>query len=206
MDGPFMDGPFMDSARQPHRTYVRTSYRPPGRLASVPWPPAPPLTGVRGPGPYRKDVHDRRPCPLRAPRARPVRRDQAFPLMGAEYAAPPGSEAGGPSPHDHENDRFEASWKSFWSATRSWKRDVTLRGSRHMTFTTSAPVHQQLAAGVGVAPERIAALFGAAPADRSVLAQRAYITAFFGRHLRGDDDRGLLDGPSPHFPDVVFVP
>jgi hypothetical protein len=36
-------------------------------------------------------------------------------------------------------------------------------------------------------------------------AQRAYVTSFFDRWLRGRDDH-LLDGPSPRYPDVVFVP
>ncbi|MCP3803204.1 hypothetical protein NLX83_28390 [Allokutzneria sp. A3M-2-11 16] len=40
---------------------------------------------------------------------------------------------------------------------------------------------------------------------RSVAAQRAYVAAFFDLHLRGKNT-GLLDGSSPLFPELTFVP
>jgi hypothetical protein len=39
---------------------------------------------------------------------------------------------------------------------------------------------------------------------RAVAAVRAYVTSFFDRWLRYRDD-DLLDGPSPCYPEVVFV-
>ena len=39
---------------------------------------------------------------------------------------------------------------------------------------------------------------------RAIADQRAYLTAFFDRWLRGHDD-GLLDGPSPRHPDTTFI-
>ncbi len=38
----------------------------------------------------------------------------------------------------------------------------------------------------------------------AVGADRAVLAAFFDRFLRGRDDRGVLDGPSPRLPDVRF--
>jgi hypothetical protein len=40
--------------------------------------------------------------------------------------------------------------------------------------------------------------------DRAVTAVRAHVVSFFDRWLRGHDDH-LLDGPSPHYPEITFV-
>jgi hypothetical protein len=40
---------------------------------------------------------------------------------------------------------------------------------------------------------------------RAVAAERTYVTSFFDRWLRHRDDH-LLDGPSPRYPDITFVP
>ncbi|MEV1079287.1 hypothetical protein AB0I98_13695 [Streptomyces sp. NPDC050211] len=88
--------------------------------------------------------------------------DRPFLLMGRE-----GSDNAGTEP----------SWAAFWSHSTGWRRDLTLRGSRHQTYTDLAVVMPQTGLGH---------------------------TSFFDRWLRGHDDH-LLDGPSPRLPDVSFV-
>jgi len=48
-------------------------------------------------------------------------------------------------------------------------------------------------------------LIGTIDPDRSIAAQRAYIAAFLDLHVRHLDTH-LLDGPSPAFPEVQFIP
>jgi hypothetical protein len=95
----------------------------------------------------------------------------------------------------------EPSWGAFWSHTSGWKRDLMLRGSAHQTYTDLASVMPQTGLGREVVEERI----GTTDPRRAVAAVRAYVTSFFDRWLRGRDD-GLLDGPSPCYPEVDFVP
>ncbi|MEE2045764.1 alpha/beta hydrolase [Nocardiopsis tropica] len=52
--------------------------------------------------------------------------------------------------------------------------------------------------------EAVEAGIGTIDPEESVRTQRAYITAFFDAHLRGED-APLLDGPSADFPAVEFV-
>ncbi|GAB3974313.1 lipase [Plantactinospora veratri] len=95
----------------------------------------------------------------------------------------------------------EPSWRAFWSHSDGWLRDLTLVGSRHQTYTDLAALLPQADVGAEVVERRI----GTVAPERAVAAQRAYVSSFFDRWLRGHDDH-LLDGPSPGHPDVVFVP
>jgi hypothetical protein len=40
--------------------------------------------------------------------------------------------------------------------------------------------------------------------ERAVRAEEAYVSAFFGRFLRGQPGR-RLDGPSPRYPEIAFI-
>jgi hypothetical protein len=111
--------------------------------------------------------------------------DRPFLLMGREGS-------------DHTT---EPSWRAFWSNSRGWHRDLTLRGSRHQTYTDLAAIMPQAM----VDPRIVERHIGTIDPARAVAAQRAYVTSFFDRWLRGHDDH-LLDGPSPRYPEVVFVP
>ncbi|WP_199818977.1 alpha/beta hydrolase family protein [Streptomyces sp. NRRL B-1347] len=95
----------------------------------------------------------------------------------------------------------EPSWRAFWSHTPGWKRDFTLRGSRHQTYTDLAAVLPQTGASQDVIEKNI----GTVDPKRAITAQRAYVASFFDRWLRDRDDH-LLDGPSPRFPEVRHVP
>lgn len=99
--------------------------------------------------------------------------------------------------------RQQPSWAAFWRHTRGWKANVTLTGSRHASYTDAQVLLPQLARQ-GVEPGGgLAAAVGTVQADRAAAAERAYVTSFFGRWLRGHDDH-LLDGPSDRFPEMVF--
>ncbi|MEW2528997.1 hydrolase [Streptomyces sp. NPDC047071] len=102
---------------------------------------------------------------------------------------------------DGSDHTTEPSWGAFWSHTPGWKRDFTLRDSRHQTYTDLAAVLPQTGATRAVIEENI----GTVDPKRAVAAQRAYVTSFFDRWLR-DRDNHLLDGPSPRFPEVRYVP
>jgi dienelactone hydrolase len=95
----------------------------------------------------------------------------------------------------------EPSWRAFWSNSDGWLRDLTLTGSRHQTYTDLAAILPQTGVGRAVIERRIGTIVPA----RAVAAQRAYVVSFFDRWLRGHDDH-LLDGPSPCYPEVMFVP
>jgi dienelactone hydrolase len=95
----------------------------------------------------------------------------------------------------------EPSWRAFWSHSGGWKRDLTLRGSRHQTYTDLSAVMPQAGLGRDIVERKI----GTIDPVRAVAAQRAYVTSFFDRWLRGHDGH-LLDGPSPCYPEVAFVP
>ncbi|GAA3107158.1 alpha/beta hydrolase family protein [Streptosporangium carneum] len=99
--------------------------------------------------------------------------------------------------------RTEPTWKSFWDASTGWKRELRLIGARHGSFTDLQALLPQL---TGELKSPLAAEFvGTIDPTRSISAQRAYVTAFFDRHLRGRPTR-LFDGPSRRHPEVRLVP
>lgn len=110
--------------------------------------------------------------------------DRPFVLMGRDGS-------------DHTT---EPSWAAFWSHSTGWHRDLTVRGSRHQTYTDLAAIMPQ----TGLAHDTIEAAIGTITPTRAIAALRAYTRSFFDRWLRHRDDH-LLDGPSPHYPEVAFV-
>jgi pimeloyl-ACP methyl ester carboxylesterase len=107
--------------------------------------------------------------------------------------------------HDRDND---PSWERLWSHLRGWRRMLQLSDSAHLTYTDLPPIVRQLEKAVPLSPEVVAQLeatVGAIPARRAVAVQRAYLGAFFDRHLRHRDGH-LLSGPSARFPEISFVP
>ncbi|WP_207938843.1 alpha/beta hydrolase family protein [Actinomadura darangshiensis] len=117
--------------------------------------------------------------------------DRPLLLMGTE------SEGSG----DHTE---QPSWDAFWRNTRGWKGDVTLAGSRHATYTDAEALLPPLAEQ-GIAPKGgLTGAVGTVRPARAIAAERAYVTSFFDRWLRGRDDH-LLDGPSSRFPEMRFT-
>ncbi|MFH8488415.1 alpha/beta hydrolase [Streptomyces longisporoflavus] len=94
----------------------------------------------------------------------------------------------------------EPSWRAFWSHTTGWKRNLTLHGSKHQTYTDLAALLPQAGVGHEVMEKNIGTV---APA-RAVTAERTYATTFFDRWLRNRDNH-LLDAPSAKYPEMEFA-
>ncbi|UFQ17832.1 MULTISPECIES: alpha/beta hydrolase family protein [Streptomyces] len=94
----------------------------------------------------------------------------------------------------------EPSWRSFWAHSTGWKRNVTLRDSRHQTYTDLAT----LLPAAGVDRATIEEHIGTVDPARTVAVQRAYVASFFDRWLKGEDD-GLLERPSGRYPEAEFA-
>jgi predicted dienelactone hydrolase len=115
-----------------------------------------------------------------------------FMLMGA---------ATGGTPQTHLTNR---SWKAFWDHSSGWKRDLNVPAGSHYSFTDLQTILPALSKRIGLPADKVRAFVGTVDPDRMTAAQRAYVTAFFDRHLRGKPER-LLNSPSPDHPDVRFV-
>lgn len=98
-----------------------------------------------------------------------------------------------------------ASWGQAWEHSTGWHRDLTLRGSAHASFTDLQSQVPQIARQLGLPDAFIAKNVGTVDPVRSVAAQKAYVSAFFDRWLRGGDPARLLDGASARWPEVRFV-
>ena len=99
----------------------------------------------------------------------------------------------------------EPSVADFWSQLRGWRLDVRAEGAAHRAYGDYQALLPQLAAVLGLSDQELAGWIGTLDPARAVRIQQAYPLAFFDRHLRGG--RGhLLDGPSPAFPEVRFLP
>jgi predicted dienelactone hydrolase len=104
--------------------------------------------------------------------------------------------------HNRNND---PSWASFWNASTGWKRDFQLLGSTHGSYFDGEILFPQLAGVLGLTPAKLTTLIGTISPARAITVESAYVDAFFDEHLRHHPEH-LLDGPSPRFPEMVFVP
>ncbi|RAG87570.1 hypothetical protein DN069_00840 [Streptacidiphilus pinicola] len=107
----------------------------------------------------------------------------------------------GSSGRDASNVHGEPSWASFWRHQRGWKADVTLDHSEHVSFTDGEALIPQLAGRVPAAT--LVAAVGKVDPHRAVTADRALVTSFFDRFLKGCDDHLLDGGPTPY--PITFV-
>lgn len=106
-----------------------------------------------------------------------------FMLVGGDY-------------HHRGNDH---TWASLWACLTGWRRDLGVTGMGHVDFTDYRPFMDQLGGTAGFPPE----VFGSLDGARALDVTRAYVRAFFDRHLSGRDGQ-LVERPSPHFPEVTF--
>ncbi len=106
-----------------------------------------------------------------------------FMLVGGDY-------------HHRGNDH---TWARFWAGLTGWRRDLGVTGMGHLDFTDYRPFLDQMGGTAGYPPEILGALDGA----RALDVTRAYVRAFFDRHLSGRGGR-LVDRPSASFPEVTF--
>lgn len=96
------------------------------------------------------------------------------------------------------------SWGLLWRHSSGWHGDLTLLGGAHASFTDAESMVPQIDRALHLPAGTVRSVIGTADPAGAVAAQEAYTTAFFDRWLRGHDD-GLLDGPSPSYPQIRFV-
>jgi predicted dienelactone hydrolase len=104
----------------------------------------------------------------------------------------------------HGRDTDET-WAKFWANMRCWRLNLQLIGSAHNSFTDFQALLPQAAVALDLPPKDVRETIGTIDPHRSIVNQRAYLTAFFNTHLRHRDSH-LLDRPSPRFPEMQFLP
>ncbi|MET8625958.1 acetylhydrolase [Kitasatospora sp. NPDC004669] len=114
--------------------------------------------------------------------------DRPFLMMTAVWPRTPGSDA-----------------ETFWTHLRGWRRTVQAEGAVHNSYGDDMTLIPQAGKLLGMSEQQIQQQVGTLDPGRGILIQQAYPLAFFDLHLR--HRRGhLLDGPSPRFPEVTFIP
>ncbi|WP_169509071.1 alpha/beta hydrolase family protein [Actinopolyspora mortivallis] len=102
-----------------------------------------------------------------------------------------------------EQPDFDPSWRRTWSRLAGWKRFLLVRGTGHSSFTDWPVLIDQLGLRDELPTDTGQSDRDRLPSLRSVLITRAYVTAFVREHLAGESSP-LFEGPSPHYPEVVF--
>lgn len=82
--------------------------------------------------------------------------------------------------------------------------DLYIPEGEHFSFTDYQAVAPQLQEKTFLPRVLVSKVLGTVHPERAIASQRAYIAAFFDQHLKGED-QPLLQGPSPHHPDVDFI-
>ncbi|MFE3581805.1 alpha/beta hydrolase family protein [Streptomyces vinaceus] len=94
---------------------------------------------------------------------------------------------------------------AFWSHLRGWRLNIQAQGAAHFSYGDNEALFPQVAKLLGWSGQQLQNVIGTLDPAQAVKIQQAYPLAFFDEHLR--HRRGhLLDGPSPTFPAVAFLP
>ncbi|MFF4298528.1 alpha/beta hydrolase family protein [Streptomyces vinaceus] len=94
---------------------------------------------------------------------------------------------------------------AFWSHLRGWRLNIQAQGAAHFSYGDNEALFPQVAKLLGWSGQQLQDVIGTLDPAQAVKIQQAYPLAFFDEHLR--HRRGhLLDGPSPTFPAVAFLP
>ncbi|MFF8381511.1 alpha/beta hydrolase family protein [Streptomyces sp. NPDC015661] len=94
---------------------------------------------------------------------------------------------------------------AFWSHLRGWRLNLQAEGAAHISYGDNEALFPQVARLYGWSDAQLQDVIGTLDPDQAVRIQQAYPLAFFDEHLR-HRPRHLLDGPSPAFPAVTFLP
>ncbi len=97
-------------------------------------------------------------------------------------------------------------WKTFWEKSSGWHLDITLKGANDdHAYGDAAPLLPQIARLLRLPRSFVTSSpLGTIDPAKTLPAEEAYLSAFFGRWLRGQAGR-LLDGPSPYYPEFTFA-
>ena len=119
---------------------------------------------------------------------RPTEIDRPFMLMTADF-----------------NRAAEPAVEEFWALLHGWRLNLQAVGAVHSAYCDHQWLVPQLATIIGMSDAELESWVGTLDPRRAVRIQQAYPLAFFDLHLRRR--RGhLLNGPSPAFPEVRFIP
>ncbi|MGW5731403.1 MULTISPECIES: alpha/beta hydrolase family protein [Streptomyces] len=94
---------------------------------------------------------------------------------------------------------------AFWSLLRGWRLNLRAQGAAHVSYGDNEALFPQVAKVLGWSDSQLQDVIGTLDPDQAVRIQQAYPLAFFNQHLRHRREH-LLDGPSPAFPAVTFLP
>lgn len=94
---------------------------------------------------------------------------------------------------------------AFWSHLRGRRLDIRAEGAVHISSGDNEALFPQVAKLYGWSAQQLQEVIGTLDPDQAVRIQQAYPLAFFDEHLRHRPGH-LLDGPSPAFPAVTFLP
>ncbi|MFG2909772.1 alpha/beta hydrolase family protein [Kitasatospora sp. NPDC048286] len=104
----------------------------------------------------------------------------------------------------HAGQSPTANWDEAWRHLTGWKRWLDLPEAGHLSFCDVHWLVDALGIREQLPPEGLAEQYGSIKGDRALAATRAYLGAFFDRHLLDRPGR-LLDGPSAAYPEVRFA-
>jgi dienelactone hydrolase len=98
------------------------------------------------------------------------------------------------------------SWKMLWDNSSGWRADLHLNGAKgEDSYKDAVPLLPQIARQLGLPDSFVTQAVGTIDLTRAVHTEQTLVAAFFDKWLRGRDGH-VLDGPSPAFPDVTFIP
>ncbi|MGC0423278.1 alpha/beta hydrolase family protein [Embleya sp. AB8] len=95
-------------------------------------------------------------------------------------------------------------WDHAWPGFTGWKRRLNVTGAGHLSFEDKPWIIDGFGVRDHIPPDEAALQYGTLTGVRAATITRAYVAAFFDRHLRATPDP-LLDGPSPIYPEVTFA-
>lgn len=95
-------------------------------------------------------------------------------------------------------------WERTWRHLTGWKRWLDVSRGGHLTFTDAPWLVERFGMPPAIPSEAVPMAFGTLKADRATALTRAYVSAFFDRHLRGVPSP-LLERPSAAYPEVAFL-
>ena len=101
--------------------------------------------------------------------------------------------------------RAEPAVEEFWAFLHGWRLNVQAVGAVHSAYVDHQWLVPQLATIIGMSEAELESWVGTLDPARAVRIQQAYPLAFFDLHLRRHRSH-LLNGPTPAFPEMQYLP
>lgn len=105
--------------------------------------------------------------------------------------------------HEGKNQSTDPSWAAIWPKLHGFKLELMLHGAQHATFS-DLPFLVKVLGLTQDLPAEVEALLGTLDGARALEIVSSYLVAFFDFALNGRTS-GLLQGPTPAYPEVSFV-